>query len=53
MPRKPSLDETKLSKMEIRKLNALRTSVGDALGTKTFMQWQKSRPAATGLPPEN
>ncbi len=46
MARKPSIDESSLTKMEIRKLNALRKSIGDDLGTKVFAEWHKSRPVA-------
>ncbi len=46
MARKTSLDESNLTKMEARKLNALRKSIGDDLGTKAFAEWHKSRPAA-------
>ena len=46
MARKPSLDESTLTKMEVRKLNALRKSIGDDLGTKAFVEWQNTRPAA-------
>ncbi len=45
MPRKASIDESSLTKMEIRKLNALRKSIGDELGAKAFSQWYESRPA--------
>lgn len=45
MPRKTSIDESSLSKMEIRKLNALRKSIGDDLGAKAFTEWYKNRPA--------
>ena len=53
MARKPSLDESTLTKMEVRKLNALRKSIGDDLGTKAFVDWQKSQPAtADSAPPD-
>ncbi len=42
----PRLDETSLTKMEVRKLDALRKSIGDDLGTKAFAEWHRSRPAA-------
>ncbi len=45
MARTPSLDETTLSKMDVRKLGALRKSIGDDLGTKAFVEWRKARPA--------
>ena len=45
MARLPTLDESTLSKMDVRKLGALRKSIGDRLGTKAFVEWQKVRPA--------
>ncbi len=45
MARTPTLDESTLSKMDVRKLGALRKSIGDHLGTKAFVEWQKVRPA--------
>ena len=45
MARKASIDETALTRMEIRKLNMLRTSIGDELGTRTFLQWLRDKPA--------
>ncbi len=45
MARKATIDESILTKMEFRKLNALRKSVGDGIGEKAFMAWQRSRPA--------
>ncbi len=47
MARKPSLDESTLTKMEVRKLNALRKSIGDDLGSRAFAEWRKSRPVAS------
>ncbi len=38
------IDETNLTKGEIRKLNALRKSIGDDLGEKAFAAWLKERP---------
>ncbi len=38
------IDETKLTKGEVRKLNALRKSIGDDLGEKAFAAWLKERP---------
>lgn len=43
MARKPVVDESKLTKMEIRKLNALRRSVGDDIGTEAFLEWYAKR----------
>ena len=51
MPRKVSINESSLTKMEIRKLNALRNSIGDDLGAKAFSQWYESRPAKTKAAP--
>ena len=34
-----AIDETKLTKGQVRKLNALRKSVGDALGEEVFGKW--------------
>jgi hypothetical protein len=51
MARKPAIDESKLTKGELRKLNALRKSVGDGIGERTFAAWQRSRPAAEGAAP--
>ena len=51
MPRKPArkVDEGTLTKMQIRKLNALRKSVGDEIGTNAFAEWLESQPAPTAL----
>ena len=51
MARKPSVDESTLTKMEIRKLNALRKSIGDDLGTKAFAEWHRSRPTTSRTAP--
>ena len=40
------IDETKLTKGQARKLNALRTSVGDALGEEVFGKWMARQAAA-------
>ena len=37
------VDESALSKGELRKLNALRKSVGDKLAEETFAKWLKKR----------
>ena len=37
------IDESTLSKGEIRKLNALRKSVGTEIGDKAFAEWLSSR----------
>jgi hypothetical protein len=45
MARSPSADRSQLSKMELRKLNALCKSIGDELGAKAFNEWRRARPA--------
>ncbi len=45
MARKPKIDEANLTKMDVRKLNALKKSVGDDIGEKAFAEWLKNRPA--------
>ncbi len=40
-----SIDEGALTKMQLRKLNALRKSVGEDIGAKAFFEWMASRPA--------
>ncbi len=37
--------------MEIRKLNALRRSIGDQLGEKAFAEWMRKRPDKAATPP--
>jgi hypothetical protein len=37
------IDESTLTKGELRKLNALRKSVGDTLGQQTFAKWLEKR----------
>ena len=52
MPRKAvaKIDESGLTKMQLRKLNALRKSVGDDIGVKAFNEWLASRPAEKKVP---
>ncbi len=38
------LDEKALTKGELRKLNALRKSVGDDIGDKAFVEWLRKKP---------
>ncbi len=47
MARKPAskIDEKALTKGELRKLNALRKSVGEDIGDKAFMDWLSQKPA--------
>jgi hypothetical protein len=42
------IDESALTKGEIRKLNALRKSVGDGLGEQVFTKWLEKRKSAAG-----
>lgn len=51
MARSPSVDTAKLTKMELRKLNALRKSIGEELGSKAFNEWRRARPAAEKTEP--
>ena len=44
-----AIDETKLTKGQLRKLNALRKSVGDALGEEVFGKWL-AQPAKASPP---
>ncbi len=48
MARKPApkLDEKLLTKGELRKLNALRKSVGEDIAEKAFEEWLRKKPAA-------
>lgn len=39
MARKPAINESALTKGEIRKLNALRKSLGDDIAEKAFAEW--------------
>ncbi len=39
-----AINEAGLTKGELRKLNALRKSVGDKIGEKAFADWLKKRP---------
>ena len=48
MARKPKLafDESQLKKGDVRKLNALRKSLGEEIANKAFADWLKSEPKA-------
>ncbi len=52
MARKPApkLDEKALTKGEIRKLNALRKSVGEDIGDKAFVDWLRKKPSVMAEP---
>jgi len=43
-PASPRINESQLTKMELRKLGALRKSVGDAIAAKAFSEWYANRP---------
>ena len=40
-----AIDEKTLTKGQLRKLNALRKSLGDKIADKAFAQWMKAHPA--------
>ena len=40
-----AINENKLTKGQIRKLNALRKSLGDKIADRSFAQWLKAQPA--------
>jgi len=46
------IDESTLTKMQLRKLQALRNSVGDEIGDRAFLDWLSSQPAAAGAAPD-
>jgi hypothetical protein len=43
--RKPSVDEKNLSKGQLRKLTALRKSLGDQIAYRAFSEWLTSQPS--------
>lgn len=43
-----NVDESSLTKGQLRKLNALRKSVGPEIGEKAFAEWLASQPAGDG-----
>ena len=45
-----AIDETKLTKGQVRKLNALRKSVGDDLGEEVFSKWLVMQAQAAAKP---
>jgi hypothetical protein len=54
MPKtKGIIDEKTLTKGELRKLNALRKSVGDDLGTEAFAKWYAQREKHEEAPDPN
>ncbi len=52
MARKPApkLDEKALTKGELRKLNALRKSVGEDIGDQAFMDWLRKKTGVMAEP---
>ena len=44
------IKESTLTKGQLRKLNALRKSVGDKLGDQTFAKWLKEQAKAKAVP---
>ncbi len=49
----PGINETALTKGELRKLNALRKSVGDKIAEQAFSKWFKSKPKAGAAGPRD
>ena len=49
----PNIDEKTLTKGEVRKLGALRKSVGEEIGDKAFMDWLRKQPTATAESDDN
>ncbi len=47
----PAIDETGLTKGEVRKLNALRKSVGDKIAERAFAQWYSQKAGAKDAGP--
>lgn len=52
MPRRKSaaIDESALSKGDLRKLNALRKSLGPDIAERAFAEWQATQPEPAGGP---
>ncbi len=47
----PAIDESALTKGEVRKLNALRKSLGDTIADKAFAQWLRQKASTkAGVP---
>ena len=47
------INEAALTKGELRKLNALRKSVGDKIGEQAFMKWLRSKPKTGAAVPRD
>ena len=54
MPRKPaaSFSEKQLTKGQLRKLNALRKSVGERIGNRAFANWLTTQQGAARAAPD-
>src|SRR4029453_1902673 len=48
--RRSRVNESDLSKGQLRKLNALRKSLGDDIGNRAFAEWLSSRPDGVAAP---
>jgi hypothetical protein len=48
--RKSRVNESELSKGQLRKLNALRKSLGDDIGNRAFAEWLSSKPDGAATP---
>tara|TARA_B100000676_G_C17965271_1_gene780001 strand:- start:37 stop:312 length:276 start_codon:yes stop_codon:yes gene_type:complete len=46
------VDTSSLTKGQIRKLNALKKSIGDELGENAFAQWMKTQNKSTSTKPD-
>ncbi len=46
----PKLDETALTKGELRKLHALRKSIGEDIGEQAFLEWLRKKTAVMTEP---
>ena len=49
----PEFDEKTLPKGQLRKLNALRKSVGEDIGNRAFAQWRKTQKKSGSGPVDN
>ena len=47
------IEESALTKGQLRKLNALRKSVGDEIGERAFAEWLASQETTSGKPDGN
>lgn len=47
-PSQPKIDESTLTKGQLRKLNALRKSIGPEIAERAFAEWLSRQPTAEG-----